>query len=146
MWLIHTDSVADPGFSRGEKVLLLLNFFAENCMKMEESKPRGGGGTRPWRPPLDPPMLLISPETPESPLNRNLWGRPGPISYFHAVFSKNNRSLPQTQGLTPCSRKSWIRHATGDGNVHFASKRTIVPTLPWRPSFFMTYLKGYAKV
>ena len=25
-------------------------------MKMKEFGPRGGGGARPWRPPLDPPM------------------------------------------------------------------------------------------
>ena len=42
-------------------------------------------------------------------------GAPGPISFIFTQFS------PRTQGLTPCSRKSWIRHATGDGNVHFAS-------------------------
>ena len=28
-------------------------------MKMKEFGPPGGGGARPWRPPLDPPMLEI---------------------------------------------------------------------------------------
>ena len=30
-------------------------FLAENCMKMKEFGPRGGG-VRPWCPPLDPPL------------------------------------------------------------------------------------------
>ena len=39
------------------KNLLFSRFFAENCMKMKEfGPPGGGGGARPWRPPLDPPM------------------------------------------------------------------------------------------
>ena len=28
-------------------------------MKMKEFGPPGGGGARPWRPPLDPPMVYI---------------------------------------------------------------------------------------
>ena len=32
------------------------NFLVENCMKMKEFWRPGGGGTRPWRPPLDPPL------------------------------------------------------------------------------------------
>ena len=51
-------TVADPGFSPGgaptPKSAIIFQFFAENCMKMKEFEPPGGG--RPWRPPLDPPM------------------------------------------------------------------------------------------
>ena len=46
-------SVADPGFSRGgaptPKIAIIFHIFAENCMKMKEFGPPGGG--RPWRPP-----------------------------------------------------------------------------------------------
>ena len=38
------------------KIAIIFQFFAENCMKMKEFGP-AGGGARPWRPPLDPPML-----------------------------------------------------------------------------------------
>ena len=56
--------VADPGFSPGggaptPKSAIIFQFFAENCMKMKEFGPPGGGA-RPWRPPLDPPMEAIS--------------------------------------------------------------------------------------
>ena len=45
-----------PGGGRQlPKVLLFFNFVPENCMKMKEFGPPGGGA-RPWRPPLDPPM------------------------------------------------------------------------------------------
>ena len=37
------------------KLGLFSNFFAENCMKIKEFLPPGG---RPFRPPLDPPMVL----------------------------------------------------------------------------------------
>ena len=37
------------------KMGLFFQLFAENCMKMKEFGPPGGGA-RPWRPPLDPPM------------------------------------------------------------------------------------------
>ena len=37
-----------------EKVLLFLNFFAENCMKMKEFGPPGGHAS--LAPPLDTPM------------------------------------------------------------------------------------------
>ena len=37
------------------KMGLFFQLFAENCMKMKEFGPKGGGA-RPWRPPLDPPM------------------------------------------------------------------------------------------
>ena len=51
--------MADPGFSPGgaptPKSAIIFQFFAENCMKMKEFGPPGGGA-RPWRPPLDPPM------------------------------------------------------------------------------------------
>ena len=40
------------------KSAIIFQFFPENCMKMKEFGPRGGGGgARPWRPPLDPPMF-----------------------------------------------------------------------------------------
>ena len=59
MWL----SVADPGFSPGgaptPKSAIIFQFFAENCMKMKEFGPPGGGA-RPWRPPLDPPMVVAN--------------------------------------------------------------------------------------
>ena len=62
-WREHTmlpNTVADPGFSPGggaptPKNAIIFQFFAENCMKMKEFGPPGGGA-RPWRPPLDPPM------------------------------------------------------------------------------------------
>ena len=48
------NSVADPGFSPGgaptPKIAIIFHIFAENCMKMKEFGPRGGGA-RPWRPP-----------------------------------------------------------------------------------------------
>ena len=37
------------------KSAIIFQFFAKNCMKMKEFGPPGGGA-RPWRPPLDPPM------------------------------------------------------------------------------------------
>ena len=37
------------------KTAIIFHIFAENCMKMKEFGPPGGGA-RPWRPPLDPPM------------------------------------------------------------------------------------------
>ena len=37
------------------KIAIIFQIFAENCMKMKEFGPPGGGA-RPWRPPLDPPM------------------------------------------------------------------------------------------
>ena len=54
------EAVADPGFSPGggaptPKIAIIFHIFAENCMKMKEFGPPGGGA-RPWRPPLDPPM------------------------------------------------------------------------------------------
>ena len=49
-------------FSQGgaptPKSAIIFQFFAENCMKMKEFGPPGGGA-RPWRPPLDPPMEYI---------------------------------------------------------------------------------------
>ena len=51
--------MADPGFPPGgaptPKIAIIFHIFAENCMKMKEFGPPGGGA-RPWRPPLDPPM------------------------------------------------------------------------------------------
>ena len=38
------------------KIAIIFQIFAENCMKMKEFGPPGGGA-RPWRPPLDPPMI-----------------------------------------------------------------------------------------
>ena len=40
------------------KSAIILPFFAKNCMKMKEFG-RTGGGTRPLRPPLDPPMVAL---------------------------------------------------------------------------------------
>ena len=40
------------------KIAIIFQIFAENCMKMKEFGPPGGS-TRPWCPPLDPPMLFI---------------------------------------------------------------------------------------
>ena len=55
--------MADPGFSPGgaptPKIAIIFHIFAENCMKMKEFGPPGGGGARPWRPPLDPPMVVM---------------------------------------------------------------------------------------
>ena len=39
------------------KIAIIFHIFAENCMKMKEFGPPGGGA-HPWRPPLDPPMQL----------------------------------------------------------------------------------------
>ena len=58
-------AVADPVFPRrggganpqgGGANLLFCPNFPENCMKMKEFGPRGGGGAS-LAPPLDPPML-----------------------------------------------------------------------------------------
>ena len=38
------------------KIAIIYQIFAKNCMKMKEFGPPGGGA-RPWRPPLDPPMV-----------------------------------------------------------------------------------------
>ena len=58
-WTDIVIAVADPGFSPGgaptPKIAIIFHIFAENCMKMKEFGPPGGGA-RPWRPPLDPPM------------------------------------------------------------------------------------------
>ena len=40
------------------KIATIFQFFAKNCMKMKEFGPPGGGA-RPWRPPLDPPMQWL---------------------------------------------------------------------------------------
>ena len=40
------------------KSAIIFQFFAKNCMKMKEFGPPGGGA-RPWRPPLDPPMKCV---------------------------------------------------------------------------------------
>ena len=49
------NSVADPGFSPGgaptPKSAIIFQFFAENCMKMKEFGPPGGG-----RASLAPPL------------------------------------------------------------------------------------------
>ena len=39
------------------KIAIIFQIFAKNCMKMKEFGPPGGGA-RPWRPPLDPPMVI----------------------------------------------------------------------------------------
>ena len=48
----------------GGAKLLFDQKFCKICMKMKEFGPRGGGA-RPWRPPLDPPMLTI-------PISKNI--------------------------------------------------------------------------
>ena len=48
-------AVADPGFSPGgaptPKSAIIFQFFAENCMKMKEFGPPGGGARVPGAPP-----------------------------------------------------------------------------------------------
>ena len=39
------------------KIAIIFQIFAENCMKMKEFETQGGA--RPWRPPLDPPMITF---------------------------------------------------------------------------------------
>ena len=58
-------AVADPGFpqggganSPGGRQHTILPNFPKNCMKLKEFGPPGGSA-RPWRPPLDPPMLTM---------------------------------------------------------------------------------------
>ena len=60
---IRTKPVADPGFSRGggrepSRGGVNTPNFPENCMKSKEFG-RPGGGVRPSRPPLDPPMKTM---------------------------------------------------------------------------------------
>ena len=54
--------MADPGFSPGgaptPKSAIIFQFFAENCMKMKEFGPPGGGRAS-LAPPLDPPMPML---------------------------------------------------------------------------------------
>ena len=53
------------------KVLLFFNFVPENCMKMKEFGPPGGGA-RPWRPPLDPPMDIVERKSHFNGIFRNM--------------------------------------------------------------------------
>ena len=51
------EPVADPGFSPGggaptPKIAIIFHIFAENCMKMKEFGPPGGGGRASLAPPL----------------------------------------------------------------------------------------------
>ena len=39
-----------PGGAPTPKIAIIFHIFAENCMKMKEFGPPGGGA-RPWRPP-----------------------------------------------------------------------------------------------
>ena len=48
-----------PGGGRQLPKCYYFSIFAENCMKMKEFGPPGGGA-RPWRPPLDPPMNMMN--------------------------------------------------------------------------------------
>ena len=41
------------------KIAIIFQIFAENCMKMKEFGPPGGGGGASLAPPLDPPMRLV---------------------------------------------------------------------------------------
>ena len=55
MSFFQSISVADPGFSPGggaptPKSAIIFQLFAENCMKMKEFGPRGGGGGVPGAP------------------------------------------------------------------------------------------------
>ena len=61
-YVIETLPVADPGFSPGggrqlPKLLLFSKFLPKTAWKWKNLDPRGGA--RPWRPPLDPPMVTI---------------------------------------------------------------------------------------
>ena len=58
----HLSAVADPGFSPGGGANSQnCYYFSHFCRKLHENEriwtPRGG--TRPWRPPLDPPMVCL---------------------------------------------------------------------------------------
>ena len=65
--LLQPFTVADPGFPRGGaptpaggeggRQHTNLPNFPKNCMKLKEFGIRGGGGERPSRPPLDPPLF-----------------------------------------------------------------------------------------
>ena len=76
------NAVADPGFSWGgaptPKMGLFFQLFAENCMKMKEFGPPGGGA-RPWRPPLDPPMQCY--------LCRHCWYKTHPYIPAHIFLN-----------------------------------------------------------
>ena len=56
-------SVADPGFSPGGCANSQnCYYFSIFCWKLHENEriwTPGGGGARPWRPPLDPPMDIV---------------------------------------------------------------------------------------
>ena len=59
-YLLYT--VADSGFSPGGCANCQKCYYVSNiCRKLHENEriwtPRGGGGARPWRHPLDPPMV-----------------------------------------------------------------------------------------
>ena len=85
-FLKPTFAVADPGFSPGgaptPKSAIIFQFF---CRKLHENEriwtPRGGA--RPWRPPLDPPMLCVYVVFTFNELN-----------CFQGLNSKYDRKLP----------------------------------------------------
>ena len=56
-------TVADPGFSPGgaptPKVGTRTYFFGQKLHENERILAPGGGGARPWRPPLDPPLTKL---------------------------------------------------------------------------------------
>ena len=56
------DPVADPGFSPGGGANSQnCYYFSHFCRKLHENERiwTPGGGARPWRPPLDPPMRSV---------------------------------------------------------------------------------------
>ena len=56
-------SVADPGFSPGGCANSQNCYYFSNfCQKLHENERiwTPGGGARPWRPPLDPPMAIVN--------------------------------------------------------------------------------------
>ena len=71
---------------------------------------RPGGGVRPSRPPLDPPMPTIGRSGGGGAWDARLPWR-SKFLHFHAVFGKKNWKIIALLGVgAPSSGKSWIRH------------------------------------